>query len=58
MNLGLHPHVMGHAHRVGALREFVEFAKARVNVWFPTREELARWYLTVHESHIPPEYLR
>ncbi len=55
MNLGLHPHVMGHAHRIGALREFIEYAQARAKVWFPSREEIARWYLTVHESHIPAE---
>src|SRR5262245_4283676 len=53
MNVGLHPHVMGQAHRIGALCEFVEYAAAHKNVWFPSREEMARWYLTVHETHIP-----
>ena len=46
MNVGLHPHVMGQAHRIGALREFVEYAQSRDKVWFPSREEIARWYMT------------
>ena len=53
MNVGLHPHVMGQPHRIGALRDFVDYAKARDKVWFPSREELATWYLQVHENHIP-----
>jgi peptidoglycan/xylan/chitin deacetylase (PgdA/CDA1 family) len=53
MNLGLHPHVMGQPHRIGALREFVEYARSRRDVWFPSREELATWYLANHASHIP-----
>ena len=56
MNVGLHPHVMGHAHRIGALREFVEYAQARDRVWFPSRAEIARWYMTVHETHIPDSH--
>lgn len=57
MNVGLHPHVMGHAHRIGALREFVEYARSRDKVWFPSREEIASWYMTVHETHIPDSAL-
>ena len=53
MNVGLHPHVMGQPHRIGALREFIEYATSRQKVWFPSREELARWYLQIHETHIP-----
>ena len=53
MNVGLHPHVIGQAHRIGALREFIEYAASRDRVWFPTREEIATWYLQIHESHIP-----
>jgi allantoinase len=55
MNLGLHPHVMGQAHRIGALGEFVEYAKSHAKVWFPSREEIAAWYLQIHESHIAGE---
>ena len=52
MNLGLHPHVSGRAHRVRALREFIEHAKSLPNVWWATREEIAEWYLANHENHI------
>ncbi len=45
MNVGLHPHVSGRAYRIRALREFLEFAQSLEGVWWPTREELARWYM-------------
>ena len=51
MNVGLHPHVTGRAHRVRALREFIEHAKSLPHVWWATREEIAAWYLDNHESH-------
>jgi hypothetical protein len=51
--LGLHPHVIGQPHRIGALRKFVEYATSRKDVWFATREAIASWYLQNHESHIP-----
>lgn len=53
MNVGLHPHVSGRAHRVRALREFIEHAKGLEGVWWATREEIADWYLLNHEGHIP-----
>lgn len=53
MNVGLHPHVSGRAYRIRALREFLEYAKGLDDVWWPTREELARWYLANNEGHIP-----
>lgn len=53
MNVGLHPHVSGRAHRIRALREFLEYAKSLPGVWFATREEIAEWYLQNHEKHIP-----
>ncbi|HEX7873094.1 MAG TPA: polysaccharide deacetylase, partial [Sphingobium sp.] len=52
MNVGLHPHVSGRAHRIRALREFIEHAKSLPGVWWATREEIADWYLQNHESHI------
>ncbi len=45
MNVGLHPHVSGRAYRIRALREFLAFAQSLDGVWWPTREELARWYM-------------
>ena len=45
MNVGLHPHVIGQPHRIAALREFIEYVKGKSQVWFPTREQIATWYL-------------
>ena len=53
MNIGLHPHVAGVPHRIRALREFLSYAKGFDDVWWPTRQELAEWYLSCHEKHIP-----
>ncbi len=53
MNFGLHPHVIGQAYRIGALKEFLMYVKGRDGVWMPTREELATWYMGVAEQHIP-----
>ena len=53
MNIGLHPHVAGVPHRIRTLREFLSYAKSFDDVWWPSREELAEWYLTCHETHIP-----
>nr|MBX2846753.1 hypothetical protein [Acidiferrobacterales bacterium] len=52
MNLGLHPHVVGRAYRMPALREFLSFAKDLEGVWFATREEIADWYLENNQEHI------
>ena len=53
MNVGLHPHVSGRAHRVRALRQFIEHVLSKPDVWWPKREEMANWYLEHHEEHIP-----
>jgi hypothetical protein len=53
MNVGLHPHVIGQAHRIAALREFIAYVKGRPNVWLPTREEIATWYLGEAARHMP-----
>jgi allantoinase len=53
MNVGLHPHVSGRAHRVRALRQFIEHVLGKTDVWWPKREEMAAWYLKHHEEHIP-----
>ncbi len=53
MNVGLHPHVVGHPYRVRAIREFLEYAKSFDGVWWATREDIASWYLENHEHHIP-----
>ena len=51
MNVGLHPHVSGRAHRVRALREFIAHAQSLPGVWWATREEIADFYIKNHESH-------
>lgn len=53
MNLGLHPHVVGQPFRARCVREFVDYARQFPDVWWTTREEIAKWYLENHESHIP-----
>ena len=53
MNLGLHPHVSGRAHRVRAVREFITHAKSLPGIWWATREEIASWYLQHHAEHFP-----
>lgn len=52
MNFGLHPHVIGQPYRIRALGEFLDYAKSHDGVWFPTREEIASWYLENHQDHI------
>jgi allantoinase len=52
MNVGLHPHVSGHPHRMQCFREFLAHVKRHDGVWFATREEIATWYLANHASHI------
>ena len=52
MNFGLHPHVIGQPYRIRALGEFLAYAKSHDGVWFPTREEIATWYLENHQDHI------
>ncbi len=53
MNIGLHPHVSGRAHRIRAIRQFIEHAQSLPGVWWATRAEIADWYLANHDSHIP-----
>ena len=58
MNLGLHPHVVGQPFRARCVREFIEYAQQFPDVWFTTREEIAKWYIKNHESHISPKRRR
>lgn len=52
MNFGLHPHVIGQPYRIRALGDFLDYVKGFDGVWFPTREEIADWYLEHHQEHI------
>ena len=53
MNVGLHPHVSGRAHRVRALREFIQHAKSLPGVWWARREEIAAAYRPQAATHMP-----
>ena len=44
MSIGLHPRIIGRAGRVSALRDFIDYAQRRDEVWFATRLEIARWW--------------
>ena len=48
MSLGLHPRLIGQASRIHALREFIEHARAKGEVWFARRADIAKWW---HEHH-------
>ena len=52
MNVGLHPHVIGQPHRIAALREFIEYVRSKPGVWFPTREQMATWYIGEAAKHL------
>jgi peptidoglycan/xylan/chitin deacetylase (PgdA/CDA1 family) len=45
MSIGLHPRIIGRAGRVRGLRSFIDYAKQLPDVWFATREEIARAWL-------------
>jgi len=50
MSIGLHPRIIGRAGRVRGLRSFIEHAKQLPDVWFATREEIARAWLLRPEN--------
>ena len=50
MSIGLHPRLIGQAGRASALREFIEQARARGDVWFARRIDIARWWVQHHKS--------
>ena len=52
LNVGMHPHVMGQAWAIRAIREFVDHVKNTDGVWFPKREEIADWYAKNGAGHI------
>jgi peptidoglycan/xylan/chitin deacetylase (PgdA/CDA1 family) len=50
MSVGLHPRIIGRAGRVRGVRSFIEYAKQIPDVWFATREEIARAWLQRSQS--------
>jgi peptidoglycan/xylan/chitin deacetylase (PgdA/CDA1 family) len=50
MSIGLHPRMAGQAGRTAGLREFIEYALKKGDVWFARRIDIARWWLEHHEQ--------
>ena len=52
MSVGLHPRIVGQAGRTSGLREFIEYALVKGDVWFTRRIDIARWWLAHHGEFI------
>ncbi len=50
MSIGLHPRWVGQPGRISALRDFVEYALGKGDVWFTRRIDIARWWLEHYEE--------
>jgi allantoinase len=50
MSIGLHPRIIGWAARMSALKEFIEYANAKGDVWFARRIDIARYWNEHHEE--------
>ncbi|MFI7067655.1 polysaccharide deacetylase family protein [Kribbella sp. NPDC050124] len=48
MSVGLHPRWVGQAGRASALREFIEYALGKGDVWFARRDEIAQHWIDHH----------
>jgi peptidoglycan/xylan/chitin deacetylase (PgdA/CDA1 family) len=45
MTVSLRLRISGHPSRAHQVRRFLEYARARPDVWFATRREIANWWL-------------
>jgi peptidoglycan/xylan/chitin deacetylase (PgdA/CDA1 family) len=52
MVISLHDRISGHANRVRALDRFLTYARAKPDVWFARKDEIAQWALD-HRDHTP-----
>lgn len=50
MSVGLHARWSGQAGRASALRDFIEYALEKGDVWFARRIDVAEWWREHHES--------
>jgi peptidoglycan/xylan/chitin deacetylase (PgdA/CDA1 family) len=50
MSIGLHPRLAGQAARASGIREFIEYALTKGQVWFARRIDIARWWLEHHDE--------
>jgi peptidoglycan/xylan/chitin deacetylase (PgdA/CDA1 family) len=46
MVIGMHDRLSGHANRIRVLDRFLTYAKSHDGVWFPRKDEIARWALS------------
>ena len=53
MSIGLHPRWSGQAGRTSALRDFLEYALEKGEVWFARRIDIASWWLDRHDESRP-----
>jgi peptidoglycan/xylan/chitin deacetylase (PgdA/CDA1 family) len=58
MSIGLHGRWSGHAGRASALREFIEYAQKKGDVWFARRIDIARHWLAHHTEFSSVESAR
>jgi peptidoglycan/xylan/chitin deacetylase (PgdA/CDA1 family) len=50
MSIGLHPRFVGQAGRTSGLREFIEYAQQKGDVWFARRIDIADWWRQHHQE--------
>ena len=50
MSIGLHPRIIGRPGKISALANFLEYAKKHSDVWFATREEIARDWIKLYDK--------
>ena len=53
VSIGLHPRMIGQAARISGLKEFIEYALDKGDVWFAKRLDIANWWLEHHEEFKP-----
>jgi len=52
MSIGLHPRISGQAGRTAGLREFIEYAQEKGDVWFTRRIDIADWWQEHHDEFL------
>lgn len=57
MSIGLHPRMIGRPGRIRSLKRFFDYARQYVDVWFTTREEIAKaWLIRDQERVDAPDF--
>lgn len=54
MCIGLHPYVIGQAHRIKYLDRTLEYILSHEDVWLTTADEIASWFITEELGLKPP----